>query len=57
MVKTVSKDIYDVTKDFYSKQMLFLLTFYSPKNTDLFKNVSFATFCIAFHKKNVFLSN
>ncbi len=37
-----------------SKQMLFLLTFYSPKNTDLFKNVSFATFCIAFHKKKTY---
>ncbi len=33
LIKSVSKDIYNVTKDLYFKYMLFFLIFYTSKNT------------------------
>ncbi len=41
--KGVSKDIYNVTKDFYFKYMLFFWTLCSSKNPEKIK-------CISFHK-------
>ncbi len=34
MIKSDSKDIYNVQKDFYFKYILFFLTFYSSVNPD-----------------------
>ncbi len=39
MIKSDSKDIYNVAKDFYFKQMLFFLKFYSSEN--YYKNIKY----------------